>query len=62
MLTDDARHENLYPSLDLNRILKSCLKRNDRSKFPEKYEQNVPCEINHIAWLVKSGKILFINS
>ena len=42
MLTGDARHENLLPCHDLNRILKSCLKRNDRSKFP----QVIPHEIN----------------
>ena len=36
MLTNDARHENLPPPLDLNGILKSCLESNDRSKFPEK--------------------------
>ena len=36
MLAGDARHENVLPYHDLNRILKSCLKRNHTSKFPEK--------------------------
>ena len=36
MLTDDARHKNVPPSLNLTRILKSYHKRNDRRKFPEK--------------------------
>ena len=35
-LTDDARHKNVPPSLDLTRILKSYHKRNDIRKFPEK--------------------------
>ena len=36
MLTDDAKHENVPPILDLTRILKSCHKSNERSKFTEK--------------------------
>ena len=35
-LADDARHENIPPSLDLTRILKLYHKRNDSRKFPEK--------------------------
>ena len=35
MLIDDARHENIPSPLDLARILKWCLKRNDRRKFLE---------------------------
>ena len=35
-LTDDARHKNVPPPLDLTRILKSYHKMNDRRKFPEK--------------------------
>ena len=35
-LTDDAKHKNVPPPLDLTRILKSYHKRNDKSKFPEK--------------------------
>ena len=49
MLTDDARHENVPPSLDLTRILKSYHKRNDGRKFKEKQKQPVPREINHAA-------------
>ena len=30
MLTDDARHQNVHPALDLTRILKSYRKRNDK--------------------------------
>ena len=33
MLTDDASLENLPPSLNLARILISCFKKHDRSKF-----------------------------
>ena len=36
MLTDDARLKNVPPTINLTRILKSCHKRNDRRKFPEK--------------------------
>ena len=36
MLTDDARLKNVPPPINLTRILKSCHKRNDRRKFPEK--------------------------
>ena len=36
MLADDARHENVLPSIDLTLILKSYHKWNDRSKFWEK--------------------------
>ena len=43
----------------MTRILKSYHKRNDRRNFPEKYKQSMPLEKNHIAWLVKNGKILF---
>ena len=46
MQTDNVRYENLPPLVDLNKILKSCLKSSDRSKFPEKQEQTIPCEIN----------------
>ena len=35
-LTNDARHKDIPPPLDLTRILKSCHKRNDRRKVPEK--------------------------
>ena len=35
-LTDDARHKNVPPPLDLTRTLKSYHKRNDGRKFPEK--------------------------
>ena len=35
-LTDDNRHINVAPPLDLTRILKSYHKRNERSKFLEK--------------------------
>ena len=49
MLTDDARHKNVPPPLDLIRILKSYHERNDRRKFPGKQEQLIPCEINHVA-------------
>ena len=35
-LTDDAKHKNVPPPLDLTRILKSYHKRDDKSKFPEK--------------------------
>ena len=38
MLTDDARHQNVHPALDLTRILKSYRKRNDRRKFPKKQD------------------------
>ena len=58
-LTDDARHENVASPLDLTRILKSYHKRNDRRKFPEKYEELISREINHEAWLVKNDKTLF---
>ena len=46
MLTDDTRHKNVPPPLDLIRILKSYHKRNDKRKFPEKQEQPIPHEIN----------------
>ena len=36
MLTDDARLENVDHPLNLTRIRKSGLKKNDRSKFEEK--------------------------
>ena len=36
MIKDDARNRNVRFHPDLNRILKSRLKRNNRSKFPEK--------------------------
>ena len=35
-LTDDARHKNVPPPLNLTRMLKSYHKSNDRRKFPEK--------------------------
>ena len=35
-LTDNARHKNVLPPLDLTRILKSYNKRNDRRKLLEK--------------------------
>ena len=41
MLTVDARHENVSPCPDLANILKLCLKGNDRSKFPENWEQTI---------------------
>ena len=47
MLADDA---------GLNRDLESCLKKNDRSKFPEKWEQTIPGEISHV---IKNSKTLF---
>ena len=34
-LTDNARHKNVAPPLDLTRTLKTCHKRNDGSKFLE---------------------------
>ena len=36
MLTDNAKHKNVPPLLDLTRILKAYRKRNDRRKFLEK--------------------------
>ena len=48
----------LPPSLDLARISKSFLIRNDRGKYPEKQMQAIPCEINCSAWFVKTGKIV----
>ena len=49
MLTDDGRHENVPPPLDLTRIFKSYHKRNDRRKFREKQKWPIPHEINHAA-------------
>ena len=46
MLTDNARLENTPPPLDLTRISKSCLKRNERSEFPEKQKLAIPRETN----------------
>ena len=40
MLTENARHKNVPPSLDLTRILKSYHNRNDRRKFLEKWTTN----------------------
>ena len=56
MLTDNTRHQNVPPPLDLKRVLKSCLKRNDTSKFLEKEEQTIPQEINCAVSLVKNDK------
>lgn len=36
MLKGDAKYKNVPLPLDLNRILKSCLTRNDRRRFLEK--------------------------
>ena len=55
MLTGDARHENIHYSLDLNRLLKSCLKRNDRSKFPVK-KGAIPHKINRVVSKTASQK------
>ena len=49
MLTDDARHKNVPPPLDLTRTLKSYHKKNDTRKFPEKEERPISCQINHAA-------------
>ena len=49
MLTDDARHKNAPPPLDLTRTLKSYHKKNDTRKFPEKEERPISCQINHAA-------------
>ena len=46
MLTDGARPENVLPPLDLTRISKSCLERNDKSEFLENQEYTLPREIN----------------
>ena len=54
-----ARHENIHPFLDLNRILKSCFKRKDRRKFQEKQEKTILHDINRAAWLIKNGKAIF---
>ena len=59
MLTGNATHQNASPPLDLNRILKSSLKRNDRRKCPEKQEQTILPEINCPASLVKNSITLF---
>ena len=48
MLTDEASHKSVPPSLDLNRVSKSCLKRNE-AKFPEKQKQTIPRELNRVA-------------
>ena len=48
-LTDDTRHKNAPPPLDLIRILKSYHKRNHRRKFSEKQEQPISREINSAA-------------
>ena len=57
-----ARHENIHPPLDLNRILKSYFKRKGRRKFQEKQEQTIPHDINRAAWLIKNGKEFSVNS
>ena len=54
-----AKHENIPSRLDLNRILKSCFKRKDRTKFHEKQEQITPHDINRAVWLIKNGKAVF---
>ena len=36
MLTEDGRHENVPPPLDLTRILKLYHKKNDKRKYPVK--------------------------
>ena len=36
MLTEDGRHGNVPPPLDLTRILKLYHKKNDKRKYPEK--------------------------
>ena len=43
--TDDSRHQNALPPLNLTRILMSYHKRNDKRKFPEKQEKPIPREI-----------------
>ena len=48
MLTDDVKLENVLPYFALPRISKSCRKKNDGSKFPQKQEQNIPTEITHV--------------
>ena len=48
-LTDDTRHKNAPPPLDLIRILKLYHKRNHRRKFSEKQEQPIPRETNNAA-------------
>ena len=48
-LADGARLKNVLPPLDLTRISKSYYKRNDRRKFPEKYERLIPREVNRAA-------------
>ena len=59
MSTDDARHTNAPPPLDLTRILKSYHIRNDKRKFLEKYKQPILRDINRAAWLVKNYKTVF---
>ena len=45
---DDARHENVPPPLDLNRILKSCLKRTIEVNSQKHVNSQIPRDI--IAW------------
>ena len=54
-----GKHEKVPLPLDLNRILKLCFKRKDRSKFQEKQEQTIPHDINRAVWLIKNGKAIF---
>ena len=46
MLTDNARHKNVSPPLDLTRTLKPYHKRNGKRKFLKRQEQAIPHEIN----------------
>ena len=59
MSTDDAKHENVPPILDLTRILKSCHKSNERNKFTEKKDQTMSRGISPATRFVKNGKTLF---
>ena len=62
MLTDDVKLEIVLPYFALPRISKSCRKKNDGSKFPQKQEQNIPTEITRVEQLVKTGKTLKIKT
>lgn len=48
MLTDDVKLENVLSYFALPRISKSCRRKNDGSKFRQKYEQNIPIEITRM--------------
>ena len=62
MLTDDAKHENVPPILDLTRILKSCHKSNERNKFTEKKDQTMSRGISPATDLLKMAKHFSVNS